>query len=173
MVDKGDPALSVPVYNGGLFLSDPEDQDESPEARAARFLNTTKVPDRFLARALDLLARDVDPKRHDGPPPAPTQGDHEDRPYIKKKAHMTTERDILQALKGLPTSALEQVKDFIVFLKETNGSQRPPLKQKALAKKQMEAIKKWAGTNLGPGFSGREHDEVLYECLTDQMSRCD
>ena len=38
MVDKGDPALNVPVYNGGLFLSDPEDQDEGPEARAARFL---------------------------------------------------------------------------------------------------------------------------------------
>ncbi|MBI3757368.1 MAG: hypothetical protein HY267_05265 [Deltaproteobacteria bacterium] len=65
VVDKGDSALNVPVYNGGLFLSDPEDQDESPEARAARFLNTTRVPDRFLARALDLLARDVDPKRHD------------------------------------------------------------------------------------------------------------
>ncbi|MBI3303667.1 MAG: hypothetical protein HYZ72_16505, partial [Deltaproteobacteria bacterium] len=65
VVDKGDPALNVPVYNGGLFLSDPEDQDESPEARVAKFLNTTKVPDRFLARALDLLARDVDPKRHD------------------------------------------------------------------------------------------------------------
>lgn len=65
VVDKGDPALNVPVYNGGLFLFDPEDHDDSPEARAARFLNTTKVPDRFLARALDLLARDVDPKRHD------------------------------------------------------------------------------------------------------------
>jgi hypothetical protein len=65
IVDKGDPTLNVPVYNGGLFLSNPEDQDKSQEAQAAGFLNTTKVPDRFLARALDLLARDVDPKRHD------------------------------------------------------------------------------------------------------------
>lgn len=65
MVDKGEPASNVPVYNGGLFLSNPEDQDKSQEARAARFLNTTRVPDRFLARALDLLARDVDSKRHD------------------------------------------------------------------------------------------------------------
>lgn len=33
---------------------------------------------------------------------------------------MTTERDILQALRGLPTSALEQVRGFIILLKETN-----------------------------------------------------
>lgn len=76
---------------------------------------------------------------------------------------MTTERDILQALEGLPTSALEQVKDFIIFLKETKGSQRPRPKQKAIAKKQIAAIKKWAGANLGPGFSGREHDAILYK----------
>ncbi len=76
---------------------------------------------------------------------------------------MTTERDILQALEGLPTAALEQVKDFILFLKETKGSQRPPLTEKAIAKKQIAAIKKWAGTNLGSGFSSREHDAILYE----------
>ena len=74
---------------------------------------------------------------------------------------MTTERDILQALEGLPTSVLEQVKDFILFLKE-KGAQSPHPKQKVLAKKQRAAIKKWAGTNLGPGFSGREHDAILY-----------
>jgi hypothetical protein len=33
---------------------------------------------------------------------------------------MITERDILQALEGLPTSVLKQVKDFIIFLKKTN-----------------------------------------------------
>jgi hypothetical protein len=98
---------------------------------------------------------------YNGPPPAPTQGDHEDRPYIKKKAHLTTKPDILQALEGLPTPVLEQVKDFIIFLKETKCSRRPLLKEKALAKKQMAVIKKWAGTNLGPGFSGREHDAIL------------
>ena len=65
IIDKGDPALNVPVYNGGLFLSDPEDIDDSPEADAARFLINTKIPDRFLARAIDLLARDVDRKRQD------------------------------------------------------------------------------------------------------------
>jgi hypothetical protein len=75
---------------------------------------------------------------------------------------MTTEREILQALEGLPTSALEQIKDFISFLKETKGPRRPLLTEKAIAKKQIAAIKKWAGTNLGPGFSGREHDAILY-----------
>ncbi len=75
---------------------------------------------------------------------------------------MITKQGILQALEGLPPSALGQVKDFILFLKETKGSRRPPLKEKALAKKQIQAIKKWAGTNLGPGFSGREHDAILY-----------
>jgi hypothetical protein len=64
-MDGGNPSLNVPVYNGGLFLSDPEERDASSEAQAARFLNTTKVPDRFLSRALDLLARDVDAKRQD------------------------------------------------------------------------------------------------------------
>ena len=35
------------------------------KAKASRFLQSTKVPDRFLAHAIDLLARDVDSKRHD------------------------------------------------------------------------------------------------------------
>ena len=65
IIDKGDATLNVPVYNGGLFLSEPAETDDSPEADAARFLNQTKVPDRFLAQAIDLLARDEDRKRHD------------------------------------------------------------------------------------------------------------
>lgn len=65
VVDRGDGALNVPVYNGGLFLSEPNQDDDSPEAQAARFLNATKVPDRFLAQALNLLSRDVDDKRQD------------------------------------------------------------------------------------------------------------
>ena len=38
--------------------------DDSAEAAAARFLAENKVPDTFLAQALDLLARDEDPKTH-------------------------------------------------------------------------------------------------------------
>jgi hypothetical protein len=65
LVDRGEAALNVPVYNGGLFLSEPNLEDDSPEAQAACFLNGTKVPDRFLAQALNLLSRDVDEKRQD------------------------------------------------------------------------------------------------------------
>jgi len=61
-VDKGDAALNMPVYNGGLFISEPDPKDDSPETRNARFLLANKVPDRYLATALDLLARDEDEK---------------------------------------------------------------------------------------------------------------
>ena len=62
VLDSGDPALNVPFYNGGLFLSNPEDEDETPEAVTSRFLNVTKLADRYLARAIDRLAQDVDTK---------------------------------------------------------------------------------------------------------------
>jgi hypothetical protein len=75
---------------------------------------------------------------------------------------MATERDILLALEGLPPAALDQVKDFITHLKERKAPQRPALTGQALAKKQWVAIKKWAGTNLGSGFTGRDHDAILY-----------
>ncbi len=62
VIDRGRAALNVPVYNGGLFLSDPKDDDGSEEAEVSRFLIRNKIADRFLAPALDLLARDEDPK---------------------------------------------------------------------------------------------------------------
>ncbi|OGA71057.1 MAG: hypothetical protein A3G81_23460 [Betaproteobacteria bacterium RIFCSPLOWO2_12_FULL_65_14] len=64
VVDHGDAAHNVPFYNGGLFLTDPEKDDDTPEAAAAHFLAAHKVADRDLARALDLLSRTVDDKRH-------------------------------------------------------------------------------------------------------------
>jgi hypothetical protein len=65
IIDKGDAVLNVPVYHGGLFLSDPALDDASPETKATWFLQSAKVPDRFLARAIDLLAREIDPERHE------------------------------------------------------------------------------------------------------------
>ncbi|MBI2058693.1 MAG: Eco57I restriction-modification methylase domain-containing protein [Nitrospirae bacterium] len=62
VVDEGEPAMNVPMYNGGLFLTKPDKDDETPEAQSARFLNTAKVADAFLAPALDRLSRDADPK---------------------------------------------------------------------------------------------------------------
>lgn len=65
IVDRGDPAVNTPTYSGGLFLTDVPEVDTSEEAETARFLLRHKVSDRFLAIALDRLARDVDDKRHD------------------------------------------------------------------------------------------------------------
>lgn len=65
VVDQGNASLNVPVYNGGLFLTQVEPGDQSPEAEASRFLLRHKVPDRFLALAVDRLARDEDEKRGD------------------------------------------------------------------------------------------------------------
>jgi len=62
VIDRGEASLNVPVYNGGLFISEPEADDDTPEAHNARFLLANKVPDRHLAAALDLLARDEDEK---------------------------------------------------------------------------------------------------------------
>ncbi|HLL78752.1 MAG TPA: hypothetical protein VKT25_04590, partial [Ktedonobacteraceae bacterium] len=64
-VDKGDAALNVPVYNGGLFVTLPDPANLSAEAGVARFLAQCKIPDRQLALGLDRMARDLDEKRHD------------------------------------------------------------------------------------------------------------
>ncbi len=53
-------------------------------------------------------------------------------------------------------------KDNKPALQATKGLQRPTVEEKALAQKQLAAIKQWAGTNLGSGFTGRDHDTILY-----------
>jgi type I restriction-modification system DNA methylase subunit len=62
IVDKGAPRLNMPTYNGGLFFTDPSTTDESMEAANARFLKLNKIPDRFLAEGIDLMARELDEK---------------------------------------------------------------------------------------------------------------
>jgi type I restriction-modification system DNA methylase subunit len=62
IVDQGASSINVPMYNGGLFLSKPSPEDQSEDAELARFLLNAKVPDRYLAPGLDLLARDEDDK---------------------------------------------------------------------------------------------------------------
>ncbi len=64
-VDMGDADLNVPFYNGGLFITQPDPSDTSPEADVARFLSGCKIPDRQLALGLDRMARDLDEKRRD------------------------------------------------------------------------------------------------------------
>lgn len=58
-MDKGDPILNVPTYNGGLFNTTPDKSDRRDQ-RIARFLLEHKIPDRYLALAIDRLARDQD-----------------------------------------------------------------------------------------------------------------
>jgi len=65
VIDRGEEKLNVPVYNGGLFVTDPANGDDSSEAASARFLRDYGVPNRYLAQAIDLLARDIDDKRQD------------------------------------------------------------------------------------------------------------
>ncbi len=62
VIDRGDADRNVPVYNGGLFLTEVDPANASPEAENARFLLATKIPDRYLALGLNLLARDDDDK---------------------------------------------------------------------------------------------------------------
>src|SRR5712691_1311031 len=64
-VYRGDPHLNLPVYNGGLFVSQPDPGDLSPEAAVACFLSACKIPDRQLALGLARLARDLDEKRQE------------------------------------------------------------------------------------------------------------
>ncbi len=69
-MDKGEPTLNVPTYNGGLFnttplLSPPSQGGETGEVERrdqeiASFLLQHKIPDRYLALAIDRLARDQD-----------------------------------------------------------------------------------------------------------------
>jgi len=63
----------------------------------------------------------------------------------------------------LPAEVLEEVEEFITSLKKRKGKRETPSRNgKVLAKKQLSAIRKWAGTNLRAGFAGREHDAILY-----------
>ena len=65
VIDRGSRDLNVPLYNGGLFITNPNSADYTQEAETARFLASHKMPDRYLALGLDLLARDLDDKRQD------------------------------------------------------------------------------------------------------------
>lgn len=62
VMDEGDAAANVPTYNGGLFRLNPEHAADEREAATAAFLNEHKVPDSFLASAIDRLSRVEDPK---------------------------------------------------------------------------------------------------------------
>lgn len=59
---SGRPAANVPRYNGGLFRLEPGEAADEHEADVCAFLNEHKVPDAFLAAAIDRLARVENPR---------------------------------------------------------------------------------------------------------------
>ena len=76
---------------------------------------------------------------------------------------MAEKVEIVRALQGLPKDALIEVKELIIFLKKCEAKDVLPIVTEILwPKKQLSVIKKWAGTSLKAGFSGRDHDTVLY-----------
>lgn len=76
---------------------------------------------------------------------------------------MPGKSEILRALETLPEESLKDVTEFIKSLRKQNGKKRTTgQNEKLLAKRQVSAIKKWAGATLQAGFSGREHDAILY-----------
>jgi hypothetical protein len=76
---------------------------------------------------------------------------------------MAGRQKILRELEGLPEDVLKEVEEFIISLKRNKRKRQPSFRNgKMMAKRQFAAIKKWAGKDLGRGFSGKEHDSVLY-----------
>jgi hypothetical protein len=63
-IAEGDASRNVPLYNGGLFVTSPTADDDSAEARNARFLSAWRVNDLALAKGLDALTRAIDEKTH-------------------------------------------------------------------------------------------------------------
>ncbi len=58
IIAKGDPALNVPVYNGGLF-----------DTPGDSFLSIHKIPDPFIAEAIELLTIDQETESAQGKKP--------------------------------------------------------------------------------------------------------
>ncbi len=76
---------------------------------------------------------------------------------------MAGKPEILRALEGLSEESLKDVQEFIDSLKKRNGRRHAVGRNDGLlAKRQISAIARWAGTRLKDGFSGREHDIILY-----------
>lgn len=58
IIAESDKDLNVPKYNGGLFQLSVPDEDQSPEARAIRFVRDHKLADPYLAEAIEYLTVD-------------------------------------------------------------------------------------------------------------------
>jgi len=82
---------------------------------------------------------------------------------VRKEVAMEAKPVILRELDDLPADAVREVIEFIRYVKKRRKTRETLSgREKDVARKQFLAIKKWAGKNLGDGFSGREHDKILY-----------
>lgn len=71
---------------------------------------------------------------------------------------------ILRELEKMPANDRKEVEKFVGQLRKSQERRRTLARNgKVLARKQIAAIKKWAGRDLGRGFTGRDHDRILYE----------
>ena len=70
---------------------------------------------------------------------------------------------ILREYEKLPADAQREVVRLVVHLRKSCSKvKRPAHNGKMDAKSQTVAIKKWAGKISCEGFTGRDHDKVLY-----------
>jgi hypothetical protein len=70
---------------------------------------------------------------------------------------------ILREYEKLPVDAQREVVRFVAQLSQScSKTKRAARNGKMDAKSQTASIKKWAGKITGGGFSGRNHDKILY-----------
>lgn len=70
---------------------------------------------------------------------------------------------ILRAFEKLPADAQREVVRFVEQLRNScSKTKRTDRNGNSDAKSQTASIKKWAGKISGGGFSGRDHDKILY-----------
>lgn len=76
---------------------------------------------------------------------------------------MAAKPSLLPELNQLSDAALKEVASFISRLKKCQEIKFSPKRNdRALAGRQAAAIKKWAGRDLGDGYTSRDRDAILY-----------
>ena len=76
---------------------------------------------------------------------------------------MAAKQMILRELEKLPADKLKESQRFVSQLKKSSRKKQAPARDgKALARMRIVAIKKWAGQKLAKGFTGKDHDRILY-----------
>jgi len=80
-----------------------------------------------------------------------------------KEGDMAAKPMILREYEKLPADAQREVVRFVQQLRKScSKTKRADRNGKGNAKSQTASIKKWAGKISGNGFTGRDHDNILY-----------